>query len=220
MRCQHGIEGLDCSLSSCTARSACAQAWCMRGCTACARTHTHARGAACPPPCTACARTHTRTNRMRAHARARRCLPLPPLHGVRLNLCPHRADNVGDNVGDIAGMGADLFGSFAESTCAALVISAVSTLGQEHDYSGIMFPLLISAAGARVHACVHASTRARAHAIASLRSLRHKHPRPSPHTPHAHHRIAMLSCICRHPGVHGHHLHRHRPQARARGCGN
>jgi len=29
------------------------------------------------------------------------------------------ADNVGDNVGDIAGMGSDLFGSFAESTCAA-----------------------------------------------------------------------------------------------------
>ena len=29
---------------------------------------------------------------------------------------------VGDNVGDIAGMGADLFGSFAESTCAALVM--------------------------------------------------------------------------------------------------
>merc|ERR1719504_148285 len=27
------------------------------------------------------------------------------------------ADNVGDNVGDIAGMGADLFGSFAESSC-------------------------------------------------------------------------------------------------------
>ena len=34
------------------------------------------------------------------------------------------ADNVGDNVGDIAGMGSDLFGSFAESTCAALVIMA------------------------------------------------------------------------------------------------
>ena len=32
------------------------------------------------------------------------------------------ADNVGDNVGDIAGMGSDLFGSFAESTCASLVI--------------------------------------------------------------------------------------------------
>lgn len=36
------------------------------------------------------------------------------------------ADNVGDNVGDIAGMGSDLFGSFAESTCACLVISASS----------------------------------------------------------------------------------------------
>merc|ERR1711865_1359208 len=33
------------------------------------------------------------------------------------------ADNVGDNVGDVAGMGSDLFGSFAEATCAALVIS-------------------------------------------------------------------------------------------------
>lgn len=36
------------------------------------------------------------------------------------------ADNVGDNVGDIAGMGSDLFGSFAESTCACLVISCSS----------------------------------------------------------------------------------------------
>jgi inorganic pyrophosphatase len=36
------------------------------------------------------------------------------------------ADNVGDNVGDIAGMGSDLFGSLAESTCAALVVAATS----------------------------------------------------------------------------------------------
>ena len=36
------------------------------------------------------------------------------------------ADNVGDKVGDIAGMGADLFGSLAESSCACLVISASS----------------------------------------------------------------------------------------------
>merc|ERR1712070_599166 len=36
------------------------------------------------------------------------------------------ADNVGDNVGDIAGMGADLFGSFAESSCAGLVIAGAS----------------------------------------------------------------------------------------------
>ncbi len=53
------------------------------------------------------------------------------------------ADNVGDNVGDIAGMGSDLFGSFAESTCASLVISAVSSLGQDHDFVGISFPLVI-----------------------------------------------------------------------------
>lgn len=57
------------------------------------------------------------------------------------------ADNVGDNVGDIAGMGADLFGSFAESTCAALVISSVSTLGTEHVYVAMCYPLLISAVG-------------------------------------------------------------------------
>lgn len=43
---------------------------------------------------------------------------------------------MGDNVGDIAGMGADLFGSFAESTCAALVVSAVSSLGRSHDWPG------------------------------------------------------------------------------------
>ena len=50
---------------------------------------------------------------------------------------------MGDNVGDIAGMGADLFGSFAESTCAALVVSAVGSLGVEHDLAGMLFPLLI-----------------------------------------------------------------------------
>jgi len=55
------------------------------------------------------------------------------------------ADNVGDNVGDIAGMGSDLFGSFAESTCACLVIAATSTqLMNSHAY---LYPLLISAFG-------------------------------------------------------------------------
>ncbi|KAJ8528167.1 hypothetical protein K7X08_021859 [Anisodus acutangulus] len=37
------------------------------------------------------------------------------------------ADNVGDNVGDIAGMGSDLFGSYAESSCAALVVASISS---------------------------------------------------------------------------------------------
>jgi len=55
------------------------------------------------------------------------------------------ADNVGDNVGDIAGMGADLFGSFAESTCAALVLAAASPLKAE--WASLMYPVLISSLG-------------------------------------------------------------------------
>merc|ERR1719199_1270475 len=57
------------------------------------------------------------------------------------------ADNVGDNVGDIAGMGADLFGSFAESTCAALVLAAASPDLRKHGWSAIMYPVLISSTG-------------------------------------------------------------------------
>ena len=55
------------------------------------------------------------------------------------------ADNVGDNVGDIAGMGSDLFGSFAESTCACLVISASSS--EIVEANAFYYPLVISAAG-------------------------------------------------------------------------
>ena len=56
------------------------------------------------------------------------------------------ADNVGDNVGDIAGMGSDLFGSLAESTCAALVVGATSDeliIGTDAMY----FPLMLTATG-------------------------------------------------------------------------
>merc|ERR1719272_1196450 len=56
------------------------------------------------------------------------------------------ADNVGDNVGDIAGMGADLFGSFAESTCAALVLASASP-ALAHSWTSLMYPLLISSVG-------------------------------------------------------------------------
>lgn len=53
---------------------------------------------------------------------------------------------MGDNVGDIAGMGADLFGSLAEATCAALVVGATSTnLIEKPD--AMMFPLVITAVG-------------------------------------------------------------------------
>lgn len=55
------------------------------------------------------------------------------------------ADNVGDNVGDIAGMGSDLFGSFAEATCACLVISTTSK--ELVLNNALYYPLLISATG-------------------------------------------------------------------------
>jgi inorganic pyrophosphatase len=57
------------------------------------------------------------------------------------------ADNVGDNVGDVAGMGSDLFGSFGEASCAALLIGASSIAIEEAGWSAIFFPLFISAAG-------------------------------------------------------------------------
>jgi len=67
------------------------------------------------------------------------------------------ADNVGDNVGDIAGMGSDLFGSFAEATCASLLIAANNpetqgaTINNISDhFSSMMFPLLISSSGVAV----------------------------------------------------------------------
>jgi len=56
------------------------------------------------------------------------------------------ADNVGDNVGDIAGMGADLFGSFAESSCAAMVISSQSP-DLYNSWAAMLFPLALTASG-------------------------------------------------------------------------
>ncbi|XP_057789708.1 pyrophosphate-energized vacuolar membrane proton pump-like isoform X2 [Salvia miltiorrhiza] len=84
------------------------------------------------------------------------------------------ADNVGDNVGDIAGMGSDLFGSYAESSCAALVIvltyfdlpshnnyfclliSVLALLWQRCNSNKIKFSAVLAAAG--LIAC-HASKR-------------------------------------------------------------
>ncbi|CAI0389011.1 unnamed protein product [Linum tenue] len=57
------------------------------------------------------------------------------------------ADNVGDNVGDIAGMGSDLFGSYAESSCAALVVASISSFGINHEFTAMLYPLIISAVG-------------------------------------------------------------------------
>jgi len=59
-----------------------------------------------------------------------------------------KAADVGDNVGDIAGMGSDLFGSFAESTCAALVLICANKSLFTPEYREVMwYPLMISAVG-------------------------------------------------------------------------
>lgn len=57
----------------------------------------------------------------------------------------HSADNVGDNVGDVAGMRSDLLGSFAECTCAALVIG--SSTGVSVGWDAMVFPVCVSAVG-------------------------------------------------------------------------
>jgi len=57
------------------------------------------------------------------------------------------ADNVGDNVGDVAGMGSDLFGSFGEASCAAMLVGASSPGLVAAGWAALMFPLTISGAG-------------------------------------------------------------------------
>jgi inorganic pyrophosphatase len=57
------------------------------------------------------------------------------------------ADNVGDNVGDVAGMGSDLFGSFGEASCAALLVGASSASIVAAGWGALLFPLTVSGAG-------------------------------------------------------------------------
>lgn len=60
------------------------------------------------------------------------------------------ADNVGDNVGDVAGMGSDLFGSFGEATCAAMVISSSTPDFVADGFNAVLFPMYVSALGVLV----------------------------------------------------------------------
>ena len=52
------------------------------------------------------------------------------------------ADNVGDNVGDVAGMGADLFESYCGSLISALTLGVAVS-----EVSGVLFPLAIAGCG-------------------------------------------------------------------------
>ncbi len=52
------------------------------------------------------------------------------------------ADNVGDNVGDCAGMAADLFETYAVTTTAAMILGALTFVGNENV---IIYPLVLGA---------------------------------------------------------------------------
>ena len=56
------------------------------------------------------------------------------------------ADNVGDNVGDIAGMGSDLFESYVGSIISAITLALAAGFAYKSE-SGVLFPLIVSAAG-------------------------------------------------------------------------
>ena len=55
----------------------------------------------------------------------------------------------------VAGMGADLFGSFAEATCASLVLSAAAPGLAGAGWAAMMFPLVLASVG--LVACLLAS---------------------------------------------------------------
>ena len=57
------------------------------------------------------------------------------------------ADNVGDNVGDVAGMGSDLFGSLAEASCAAMLLGSSIEAIEVTGWAALMYPLYISSIG-------------------------------------------------------------------------
>ena len=60
------------------------------------------------------------------------------------------ADNVGDNVGDVAGMGSDLFESYVGSTISAITLAAVAAVnsgGAFSETAAAVFPLVLSAIG-------------------------------------------------------------------------
>ena len=56
------------------------------------------------------------------------------------------ADNVGDNVGDVAGMGSDLYESYVSAIAASMVLGVV-TIG---DIKGMMLPLILGSVGIAV----------------------------------------------------------------------
>ena len=65
------------------------------------------------------------------------------------------ADNVGDNVGDVAGMGSDLFGSLGEASCAAMLLGSAIPQIAATGWSALIYPLYVSSVGMLVCLALH-----------------------------------------------------------------
>ena len=60
---------------------------------------------------------------------------------------PRNPGTIADNVGDVAGMGADLFESYVGSIIAAMTLAAITYAGVEHSAGLVVLPLAVSALG-------------------------------------------------------------------------
>ena len=82
------------------------------------------------------------------------------------------ADNVGDNVGDIAGMGSDIFESYCGSMIACIAIASTMALTAEQQGAMMAFPLALATIGLLASVAGIAIVRARSSAApeAALRS--------------------------------------------------
>ena len=82
------------------------------------------------------------------------------------------ADNVGDNVGDIAGMGSDIFESYCGSMIACIAIASTMAIGEVAKASMMALPLLLASIGlvASVAGILFVRVRSAAAPEAALRS--------------------------------------------------
>ena len=82
------------------------------------------------------------------------------------------ADNVGDNVGDIAGMGSDIFESYCGSMIACIAIASTMAISADAQSAMMAFPLALASIGliASVAGIIIVRTRSSAAPEAALRS--------------------------------------------------
>ena len=82
------------------------------------------------------------------------------------------ADNVGDNVGDIAGMGSDIFESYCGSMIACIAIASTMAISSELQSSMMALPLMLASIGliASVLGIIFVNLRSSAAPEAALRS--------------------------------------------------